>query len=47
MELGHIGPEQKGRRKPAALTSRKKRDRYSAATLRGGSSAPELWISAT
>ena len=48
MELGNIGPKQKGRRKPAALTSRKKNAiAYSAATLRGGSSAPESWISAT
>ena len=38
---------EKGRRNPAASVSQNIRRAYSAACLRGGSSAPELWISAT
>ena len=39
--------DEKGRRKPAALGIFRSVVAYSAATFRGGSSAPESWISAT
>jgi hypothetical protein len=38
---------EKGRRNPAASVSQNIRRAYSAACFRGGSSAPESWISAT
>jgi len=38
---------EKGRRNPAASVSQNIRSAYSAACFRGGSSAPESWISAT
>jgi hypothetical protein len=49
MELGNIGPKQtKGPPETGGPdVSQKNAIAYSAATLRGGSSAPESWISAT
>jgi hypothetical protein len=38
---------EKGRRKPAAFYQLEPDAAYSAACLRGGSSAPESWISVT